>query len=245
MQSMDENIGDRFHQETKYHPERMTGGALDWSLKPELYKRYPGKRSIQLPAPAQEFDMTLEETLRKRKSVRAFSERPLTIGQVSYLLWASTGIQRVEGDYAFRTAPSAGALYPIETYLVANNVEGIDKGVYHYGVEKHLLEELRKGDVGEECALAALGQKMCATAPLVFIWTAIFHRTKWKYKERAYRYVYLDAGHIAGNLALAAVSIGLGSCQIGALYDDEVNRIIDVDGTRESTVYMSAVGLPL
>ena len=104
------------------------------------------------------------------------------------------------------------------------------------------MELLKEGDYAAHTAQAALRQRMCADAPVVFIWTAIFERMKWKYHQRAYRYIYLDAGHIAENLALSATSLELGSCQIGALYDDEVNQIIDVDGTEESVIYMSVVG---
>ena len=99
-------------------------------------------------------------------------------------------------------------------------------------------------EVREAIANAALGQTTCARAPVVFAWTAIFARTTCKYGQRAYRYIYLDAGHIAENLALAAVSLGLGTCQIGALFDDEVNRLLGVDGVEESIVYMSVVGVP-
>ena len=93
-------------------------------------------------------------------------------------------------------------------------------------------------------AHSALDQDMAYSANVVFVWTALFERSKWKYKQRAYRYVYLDAGHIAENLALAAVSLGLGTCQIGALYDEEVNALIGIDGERESILYMSTVGYP-
>ena len=95
-----------------------------------------------------------------------------------------------------------------------------------------------------ERVLAALNQKMCIEAAAIFVWTAIFNRSKWKYEERAYRYIYLDAGHIAGNLTLAATAAGLGTCQIGAIFDDEVNAIIGVDGKEESAIYMSLVGHP-
>ena len=142
----------------------------------------------------------------------------------------------------FRTAPSAGGLYPIETYVVINRVDGIEQGVYHYNIRRHALEELELGNFGRQIALAALDQRMCLEASFVIIWTAIFERSKWKYKQRGYRYMYLDAGHIAENLALACTGIGLGSCQIGALYDEEVNSIIDVDGVEESVLYMSSVG---
>jgi SagB-type dehydrogenase family enzyme len=160
------------------------------------------------------------------------------------LLWASTGIQRNVKGYEFRTAPSAGALYPIETYLVVNRVKDLTGGVYHYSVKSHLLEEIKLGEFGNELASAALDQKMCSDASVVFLWTAIFARSRWRYKQRGYRYIYLDAGHIAQNLALAAVSLGLGSCQIGAFFDDEINSILEIDGVNESAVYLSAIGCP-
>lgn len=154
------------------------------------------------------------------------------------------GIQRKERGFEYRTAPSAGALYPIETYIIINNVDSIEQGVYHYNIKNHLLEEINKGDYRSAITKAAFDQSMCYRAAAVFIWTAIFNRSKCKYGQRAYRYIYLDAGHIAANLALSATSINLGTCQIAALYDDEVNKIIDVDGTDESTIYLSVVGVP-
>jgi SagB-type dehydrogenase family enzyme len=157
-------------------------------------------------------------------------------------LWSSQGITREIQGFALRTAPSAGALYPVETYLVINNVSEIEAGVYHYAVESHELEELRRGDFRIAVARAALDQEIAYRAPVVFIWTAIFERSLWKYKERAYRYVYLDAGHIAQNVALSAVALNLGSCQIAALYDEEANELLGVDGRDESTIYMTVVG---
>jgi SagB-type dehydrogenase family enzyme len=127
---------------------------------------------------------------------------------------------------------------------VNNNVEGIPPGIYHYNIRHHYLEEIKTGNFRSDISEAALNQSMCYHAAVVFIWTAIFNRSKCKYGERAYRYIYLDAGHIAENLALSATSIQLGSCQIAALYDDEVNRLINVDGILESTLYLSVVGIP-
>ncbi|UCD52740.1 MAG: SagB/ThcOx family dehydrogenase [Phycisphaerales bacterium] len=238
------NVGDQFQHETKYFPEKMTGGGLDWSSKPELYKTYPDSERIALPAFEPSRSMTLDKVLKQRRSVREFKAQALSLGQLSYLLWASTGIERTEGGYEFRTAPSAGALYPIETYIVANDVRKLESGLYHYAIQNHELEQLKAADLRQPIAMAALGQAMCVTAPLVFVWTAIIERSKWKYRQRAYRYIYLDAGHIAENLALAAVSLELGTCQIGALFDDEVNKILDIDGTEETTIYMSVVGSP-
>jgi SagB-type dehydrogenase family enzyme len=161
---------------------------------------------------------------------------------LAFLLWASTGIQRTEHGYEFRTAPSAGALYPIETYIAASNVEDVVSGIYHYNIKNHLLEEIKSGNFANDLAHAALDQEMCADSSVIFIWTAIFRRSKWKYSQRAYRYIYLDAGHIAENLALAAASINCGSCQVGAFFDEEINSIVGVDGTEESSIYLSVVG---
>jgi len=155
---------------------------------------------------------------------------------LSQMLWAAQGITRVIRDFGLRTAPSAGALYPVETYLVVHSVEGIEPGVYHYAVETHELDQLQVGDFRAVVARAALDQKIAYRANVVFVWTAVFERSKWKYKQRAYRYLYLDAGHIAQNVALAAVALGLGSCQIAALYDDEANALLGVDGVDESVI---------
>ena len=127
---------------------------------------------------------------------------------------------------------------------MANNVENIEKGIYHYNIKNHLLEEIKLGDFGEKLAHSALDQEMCADASVVFIWTAVFRRSKWKYQQRAYRYIYLDAGHIAQNLALAAASITCGSCEVGAFFDDEVNSILGIDGIEESAICLSVVGQP-
>lgn len=214
-------------------------------MQPDQYKYYPNNPKIELTTPQYMKTETFNYAIQKRKSIREFSEKPISQEQLSYLLWASTGIQRKECGYEFRTAPSAGALYPIETYVIINKVDAFPQGVYHYNIQNHTLETLKTGDFRTNISNAALGQHMCSHAAVVFIWTAIFNRSKCKYGERAYRYIYLDAGHIAENLALSATSIQLGTCQIAALYDDEVNQIIDVDGITESTLYLSIVGVPV
>ena len=241
---MGKNVGDDFQTETKYIRTKSLGGNLDWANKPEIYKSYPSSKTIQLPKQFQETTISFAEALQKRKSIRSFSTQPLSKHELAYLLWASTGIQRTEHGYEFRTSPSAGALYPIETYIAANNVEDLASGLYHYKIKDHLLEEIKLGNFGAILAHAALDQEMCADASVVFIWTAVFRRSKWKYSQRAYRYIYLDAGHIAQNLALAVVSITCGSCHVGAFFDDELNSIVGIDGTEESTICLSVIGHP-
>lgn len=227
----------------------MGGHRLVWGAKPALYKEYPQANKTKLPSPREACSnpwegKSLQATLMQRRSIRHFEEKPISLVQLSYLLWASTGIQRIEGGYEFRTAPSAGALYPIETYVIANDVSKLEQGLYHYSIRARKLDELQRGDLRWEITQAALGQDMCATAAAVFVWSAVFERCKWKYGQRAYRYVYLDAGHIAENLVLAAVSLNLGCCEIGALFDDEINGILGIDGEQESTILMAVVGVP-
>lgn len=236
------NIGDKFQQETKYFPSKMEGRSLDWNSKPPIYKEYKNVKVIELPQNVSIGTKSISEVLKERKSHRSFEPDHLTLEQLSFLLWASTGVQRKEMGHVFRTAPSAGALYPIETYLAINNVKNLPQGLYHYSVKNHSLELLKEGNLSDAVAFSTLGQQMCAESPVVFVWSAIFERSKWKYSQRAYRYIYLDAGHIAENLALAATSIELGTCQIAALYDDIANELFGLDGQEESIIYMSVVG---
>jgi SagB-type dehydrogenase family enzyme len=123
-------------------------------------------------------------------------------------------------------------------------VDSLEQGIYHYRVHKHELELLRSGNYSREVRGGALDQAMVEAAPVVFIWTGVFQRSKWKYLQRAYRYVFLDAGHIAQNLAIAAQALKLGTCQVGAIYDEEINSLLEIDGLEESVIYMSTLGRP-
>lgn len=244
---MSDEVGDNFQKGTAYRRNQLFRHSLDWNNKPLTYKSYPSKKT------SLELDFTVKsgartpfiEVLKRRKSIRSFSNSPLRLPELAFLLWASTGIRQSIGGFDFRMAPSAGALYPIETYIVVNNVDSLQKGLYHYNIKQNVLEELQIGDFEDEITRSAMDQKMCAEAQAVFIWTAVFARTKWKYSQRGYRYIYQDAGHIAQNLALSAASIGLGTCQIGAFFDDEINKMLNIDGTEESVIYLSAIGHPI
>jgi SagB-type dehydrogenase family enzyme len=240
---MRDGIGREFHQRTKNRRGALGGRELDWNSRPPTYKEYADAPRSILPPPLRNA-ATFDDVVHSRRSVRDFTPDPIALEELSYLLWSCTGIREHRGQHAFRTAPSAGALYPIETYVVVNDVQGLVSGLYHYGVRDHSLQLLRAGDLGEEVAHGALEQDMCAFAPVVLIWTAIFARTLWKYGQRGYRYVYLDAGHVGAQLSLAATALGMGSCQIAAMFDDEVNAFLGVDGVEESVVYMSVVGHP-
>jgi SagB-type dehydrogenase family enzyme len=240
------NIGEKFQQETKYDPDKPMGYTLDWSRRPKSYKNHKSPLTyIPLSDPDMKSRANLWQLLRDRRSKREYNaRRNLKENLLSALLWATQGVTAKYGEFLFRTAPSAGGLYPVETYLFLRAVEGLEPGIYHFRTHVFDLELLKKGDYSKELTDAALGQTIVRDAQVTFIWSAVVERSRWKYRQRAYRYIYLDAGHIAQNLYLAAEALGLGTCAIGALFDDRVNRIIGVDGIEETVIYMATVGWP-
>jgi len=246
MKSPREKIGERFQEETKYDPDAMEGHTLDWSRQPEPYKNYEAPLAvIPLPEPDLTGDPHLWQLLHSRRSRREYDAgRSLQAEKLSALLWATQGVTARSEAILFRTAPSAGGLYPVETYLLARAVEGLEPGIYHFRPHTFDLEFLKKGDMARDVAEAALGQTVVLSAQVTFIWTAIIERSRWKYRQRAYRYLYLDAGHIGENLYLAAGALGLGCCAVGAFYDDRANGIIGVDGVEETVIYLATVGWP-
>ena len=213
-------------------------------MQPEPYKNYEAPLAvIPLPEPDLAGDLNLWQLLHSRRSRREYDPaKPLTPAKFSTLLWATQGITARYGEVLFRTAPSAGGLYPVDTYLFLRAVEGLEPGIYHFRPHAFDLEFLKKGDHSRALVEAALGQMMVMGAQVTFIWSAVVERSKWKYRQRAYRYIYLDAGHIAQNLCLAAEAFGLGACAVGAFFDDKVNAIIGVDGVEETVIYMASVG---
>ena len=246
MAALKKGIGDTYQQETKYARDSLGGYDPRTSEPSPPFKTYPdAAEKVQLPSPACTKDSELWQILKKRRSERNFTDYVMPREELFLLLFAVQGVTAEYGEYLFRTAPSAGGLFPVETYLMINSVDAMTKGIYHLNVLDSCLERIKTGNLSGDLVRAALGQTFVASASVTFIWTAISGRSKWKYRERAYRYIYLDAGHIAANLSLSATSINLGTCQIAALYDDEVNNIINIDGTDESTIYLSVVGLPL
>ena len=240
------NIGEKFQQETKYDPNKPMGYALDWSRRPKSFKNHDSSLAyISLSDPDMKANANLWQLLQNRRSRREYdTKQDLKNNLLSALLWATQGVTAKYGEFLFRTAPSAGGLYPVETYLFLRAVEGFEPGIYHFRTHMFDLEFLKKGDYSRELTDAALGQTIVRDAQVTFIWSAVVERSRWKYRQRAYRYIYLDAGHIAQNLYLAAEALGLGACAIGALFDDRVNDIIGVDGIEETVIYMCTVGWP-
>jgi SagB-type dehydrogenase family enzyme len=189
--------------------------------------------SISLPSPRLKGDMSLEEAIAKRRSIRSYSPTPLTLEEISQLLWAAQGI--TEPNRGLRTAPSAGATYPYEVYIVTN------EGVFHYIPKGHKLEKIKDGNIREDLTASAMGQASVRDAGAVFILSAIYERTA-RYGERAKLFVHLEGGHIAQNILLQAVALKLGSVPVGAFNPE---RVKEVTGIPEGeVVYLIPVGHP-
>ena len=212
----------------------------------DAYKTYPGARRLELPRPgsleAGPFD--LWRALHERRSVRKFSPRALPLSAFASLLWAAQGVTARMSKYHLRTAPSAGALYPYETYAFIRDVEGLEPCLGHLDVRAFGLEIVEDGDFSRHLAAAALGQKFVEKAPAVLAFTAVPDRAAWKYGDRASRYIGLDLGHAAQNACLAAVTLGLGACPVGAFLDGEANALLGLDGRAEYLFYLVPVGYP-
>ena len=238
-----DNYGDEFQNKSKYKRGELPRHSLDWDNKPKVYKEYrDAMEIIDLPEPEFKEDISFWEVIKNRKSTRNFNSSPITIMDLSLLLFGMSGLTRIFPNFAFRTIPSAGGLYPIEIYPVINNISNISQGIFHYNIKKHSLELLKKGDFRMEVAKGCLDQKMVYNANVNFIWTAIINRSQWKYLQRCYRYIYLDAGHIGQNFYLVAEALNLGACTIGAIYDDELNNLLDIDGIKETSIYVGVLG---
>jgi SagB-type dehydrogenase family enzyme len=243
MMSYKDGIAYQYLKETKYDRESiLRRDDLGPIPRPPVYKNYPEAARIALPKPAFEKTESLWSILNQRRSRRRYTPDPISMTTLATLLWAAQGITLSARDYQFRTAPSAGALYPVETYLSIHRVSDLKQGIYHFNVLDFALEEIGQGNFGEHLTRAALDQAIVGRGAVLFIWTAIVLRAMWKYRNRCIRYVFMDAGHIGQNLQVAATAMGLGCCCIGAFYDEEINQILRIDGEEETVIYLAAVG---
>lgn len=190
---------------------------------------------IRLPQPIVTGEASLEDTLAKRRSVREFISKQLTVEQISQLLWAAQGI--TEKRWGLRTVPSAGALYPLETYVV------FPSGVYHYNPHLHELKRTMEGDRRRDLQSAALGQGAVGNASAVFVFTAVYERMAVKYGDRTVQYVHMEAGHACQNLLLQATALSLGAVPIGAFYDERIADVLKLV-KNEIPLYLVPVGYP-
>ncbi len=177
---------------------------------------------VRLTVPSRN-GLALEECIRRRRSVRSFRDEALTEYDLGELLWAAQGVTSGDGK---RAVPSAGALYPLELYVICGNVASLATGVYHYRVEPHELLLVTASHQREKLAVAALGQEWIAGASAIICIAGAFGRTTVKYGDRGHRYVYMEAGHAAQNMMLTAVALGLATTMVGAFNDDEVKQLV-------------------
>lgn len=195
---------------------------------------------IALPEPELEGHLTLEMSLRKRRSLRAFDGEAIPSSEIGQLLWAAQGVTDPAG---LRTAPSAGALYPLELYVITSGSDGLPAGIYHYRSRRHSLETVETGDFRESFAAAALMQDWTARSAVIVVIAAAYTRTMRKYGERGRRYVAIEAGHSAQNIYLQAVALGRGATEVGAFNDNAIARLLRLPSDEEPVTSV-AVGRP-
>ena len=209
----------------------------------ESFKTYPSARlKLKLPDVSGRTGAPFYQTIEKRRSIREYAPVPLTCEELAILLHYSCGItSRLDGQ-PLRASPSGGALYPLENYPVLFNVEGVEPGVYHYNVCEHSLESVHLGSYQTLLWEYSFRQDLVKQASFMFILTAIPARLQWKYGERAYRHVLVEAGHMAENVYLVGTAAGIGICTIGGFQDDPIAQLIFLDGVQEFPVYLIVGG---
>ena len=214
---------------------------------PPIEKPY-GKNEKRISLPTVEDFKNIDDTrlvsaIENRKSHRKFLPEPLSLEEISYLLWATQGIRKKGRSVVLRTVPSAGNRHAIETYLLISDVTGLEPGIYRFlPLEHQLLFEFADNNLSEKIANAALGQYFIGTAPAVFVWTAVPYRMEWRYGNAAHKVIAIDAGHICQNLYLACEAIGAGTCAIAAYHQESMDKLISIDGEDEFTIYLAPVG---
>lgn len=204
------------------------------TIEKELYEVI-----VDLPVPAKDSETSIEEALLRRRSVRDYTGEPLTLSEVSQLLWAAQGI--TAPAWGGRTAPSAGATYPLEVYLVVGDVKNLPVGVYRYEPEGHRLVRVLESDKRVELSRAALGQAWVREGAVSIVFSAVYERTTRRYGDRGIRYVHMEVGHAGQNVHLQAVSLNLGTVVVGAFHDEEVKRVLNLPDD-EQPLYIMPVG---
>jgi len=198
----------------------------------------PAPETIKLPQPVHNGKTSWEKVLQEHHSIREYQKLPITLSEISQLLWAAQGISKFTGR---RTAPSAGALYPLEVYVIIGNVIDLPAGIYTYDSNKHEIARIETGAKRIPLCKAALGQTSVKDTAAVVVLTSVYKRTIIKYGERGIRYAQMEAGHAAQNVSLQSVSLGLGTVVVGAFHDEEVKLIAGLSG-HEAPLYIIPVG---
>lgn len=234
-----EDVGALYHRASTPGFADALGALVNWGSRPARTKEYPAAVRVALPPATAPSELSVAAAIGQRRSLRDYAGRPLTTGELSWLLGAASGIT---GSGGLRAAPSAGAQFPIETYVAVARVDGLAPGIYHYVPADHALERVRDGTFGGDLMISGHGQEFLDQAPVVVVLSAVFQRLRWRYRERAYRYTLIETGHIGQNVYLAAEAAGLGACAVGAFLDDAVNRLLEVDGINEAALMLLPVG---
>jgi SagB-type dehydrogenase family enzyme len=194
---------------------------------------------IVLPKPRYKSAVSVEEAILKRRSVRNYIDKSLKIEDISQLLWSAQGI--TDERRKFRAAPSAGALFPLEVFLVVGNVSSLEDGIYRYDPFNHAITKLIEGDYRNDLSLAALGQSCVKNGAISIVFAGVYDRITKKYGERGIVYTYMEAGHAAQNVYLQAEALGLGTVVVGAFMDDKVKKVIGMK-EKETPLYILPVG---
>jgi SagB-type dehydrogenase family enzyme len=206
----------------------------------------PDAPIIDLPDPrdVKIDEISLRDAINNRRSVRRYSDCPLSLAELSFLLWCSQGVKEINSQpVTFRTVPSAGARHAFETYLLLNRVEGIQPGLYRFLATRHALVQVKiTPSIATELTYACFNQRTVFYCAAAFFWTAVTERMIWRYGQRGYRYLHLDAGHVCQNLYLAAEAVDCGVCAIAAFDDDMLNSALDIDGQAVFAIYVATVG---
>jgi SagB-type dehydrogenase family enzyme len=240
---MDSGIGREFFEKTRYkylEPSAQQKGLAPPALQADFSE---GDERIELPS-VENIGGRVQKIIEQRRSLRQYSQKSLTLQELSYLLWCTQGVKQAEaGLHTFRTVPSAGARHTFETFVLVNRVKGLKNLLYQYIALEHKLAVVSRDDrIAEKITFGCLGQKIITTSAAAFIWIADVKRMTWRYGQRGYRYILLDAGHICQNLYLAAESIDCGACAIGAFDDDVMNETLGLDGKKHFMAYAACVG---
>lgn len=243
MSDLEKNAGHRYYRETMFDREQLIGHRRPGIAPAAHTKVLPEAEKHKLTLP-EGLGNGLWRALARRRSRRRYRMEPISEAELAALLWAAQGVTAEAGPFLLRTAPSAGALHPLETYVAANRVDGLAPGLYHLDVRGFALELMEEGYTGERLARAAIHQEFVSRAAAVIVFSAVFRRCMAKYGDRAMRYICMDAGHACENLLLAAEDLGLAACPVAAFFDAEMNEIIDADGVEEGVIYRAAVGRP-
>ncbi|WP_407355115.1 SagB/ThcOx family dehydrogenase [Methanolobus sp. WCC5] len=239
-------IGKEFMEKTQYRYLSRSDQSMGHPQPPLELAAKDTDRITDLPEPKQiqVDDISLRQAIERRTSTRNYSSEPISLEELSYLLWCTQGVKEIVRDVVtFRTVPSAGARHALETYILVNNVRGLEKGLYRFLPIEHKLVGKDMGkDITDRIKKGCLDQAFIKTSAVTFIWTAVPYRMAWRYGQRAYRYLHLDAGHVCQNLYLSAESIGCGVCAIAAFLDEEINPAMGIDGENEFVVYVATLG---